>query len=273
MTDLEQRVELMWGVKIPIRDGTRLNATIYKPRVMDAPLPVIFTLTPYVADSYHNRGMYFAQNGYVFALVDVRGRGNSDGGFVPFRNDASDGHDIVEWLATQPYCNGKVAMWGGSYGGFNQWATLTQFPSHLETIVPAAAAYPAWDFPMWRGIALTFEIQWQTLVSGLTRNTNLFEESKFWIGVFREYYLNHRAYKDLDQIAGNPNAHFQADLRHPMPDDYWDSLAPTAEKFAAFDLPILTITGHYDDDQPGAMHYYHQHMEHATPDARACYEL
>jgi hypothetical protein len=64
--------------------------------------------------------MYFAQNGYVFALVDCRGRGSSEGKFEPFANEACDGHDIVEWLAKQNWSNGKITMWGGSYAGFDQ---------------------------------------------------------------------------------------------------------------------------------------------------------
>ena len=89
---------------------------------------VIFTLTPYISDSYHARAAYFASHGYVFALVDVRGRGNSGGDFEPFANDAHDGYDIVEWFAKQPFCDGKVAMWGGSYAGFDQWATAKELP-------------------------------------------------------------------------------------------------------------------------------------------------
>src|SRR5262249_19921415 len=69
------------------------------------------------------RAFYFAAHGYVFALVDVRGRGNSGGSFEPFANDARDGYNIVEWLAQQTWCNGKVAMWGGSYAGFDQWTS------------------------------------------------------------------------------------------------------------------------------------------------------
>jgi len=64
----------------------------------------------------------------VFALVDVRGRGNSGGEFEPFTNEPRDGHDVAEWLAKQPFCDGKVAMWGGSYAGFDQWATVKEFP-------------------------------------------------------------------------------------------------------------------------------------------------
>ena len=150
----QPKVDFLWGVKIPMRDGVHLNATVYKPAEMKEPLPVIFTMTPYIADSYHDRAMYFARHGYVFALVDVRGRGNSVGPFDPFANDARDGHDAVEWLASQPWCDGKVAMWGGSYGGFNQWATLKEAPPNLATIVPAAAAHPGIDSPFLHNISL-----------------------------------------------------------------------------------------------------------------------
>jgi predicted acyl esterase len=105
-------VEVTWGVRIPLRDGVQLNATLYKPLEMNGPLPVVFTLTPYTSDTYHERGWYFARHGYVFALVDARGRGNSGGEFEPFIQEAGDGHDVVEWLAAQAWCNGKVAMWG-----------------------------------------------------------------------------------------------------------------------------------------------------------------
>src|SRR6266496_4306470 len=72
--------DIRWGVKIPLRDKVELNATLYLPKTPDgsAPkTPVVFTLTPYISDTYHARGAYFASHGYVFALVDVRGRGNS----------------------------------------------------------------------------------------------------------------------------------------------------------------------------------------------------
>ncbi len=86
--DAEKPVNMSWGVKVPMRDGVKLNATVYRPDAKDA-VPVIFTMTPYISDTYHDRAMYFARNGYVFALVDVRGRGNSGGEFEPFANDAA----------------------------------------------------------------------------------------------------------------------------------------------------------------------------------------
>src|SRR5271168_4654568 len=90
--------DMRWAVKIPMRDGVTLNATVFRPHGQKEALPVIFTLTPYIGDSYTDRATYFAQHGYVYALVDVRGRGNSEGNFEPFVHDPRDGYDLVEWF-------------------------------------------------------------------------------------------------------------------------------------------------------------------------------
>jgi putative CocE/NonD family hydrolase len=266
-------IDLIWGLKIPMRDGVKLNATLYKPKKMDDPLPVIFTLTPYISDSYHERAYYFSQNGYVFALVDSRGRGNSEGEFQPNLQEALDGHDIVEWLAGQSWCSGKVTMWGGSYGGYNQWVTLKEFPPHLQTIVPVASGHPGVDFPFWRNIFYPYDMQWLTLTSGVTANSKLFEQSSFWIQKYRELYDAHLPFKKLNKIVGNPSATFQTWVSHPKQGPFGDAMNPSDEQFAKMNLPILTITGHYDGDQPGAMGFYKLHIRHASPEARSKHYL
>src|SRR5262252_8293584 len=181
-------VDMTWGIKIPMRDGLKLNATVYQPHGQKEALPVVFTFTPYIGDSYTDRAMYFATHGYVYALVDVRGRGNSEGGFEPFANEGRDGYDVVEWFAKQSYCNGKVTMWGGSYAGFDQWTVLKEFPPHLATIVPAAAAHPGLDFPFQYNIFAPYDEQWLTFTSGVTGNAMLFGSGAFWGARAREYY-------------------------------------------------------------------------------------
>ncbi len=269
----EEDLRIQWGLRIPMRDGVHLNATLYKPISKEKPLPVIFTLTPYISDSYHERGSFFAKNGYHFALIDVRGRGNSEGVFEPFANEARDGHDIVEWLAAQPFCDGHVAMWGGSYAGYDQWATAKELPPHLSTIVPAASGYPGVDFPYWNNVFYSYETQWATFTSGLTGNQRLFEDYAYWISAFREMYLQQRPFQELDQIAGNPSPVFQRWLKHPTPDAYFDALTPSDAQLRRMQLPILTITGHYDDDQPGAMTFYQRYMQLGTPKAKARHYL
>jgi putative CocE/NonD family hydrolase len=264
--------EIRWGVKIPMRDQVELNATLYLPKTPDRSLPktpIIFTLTPYISDTYHSRAAYFATHGYVFALVDVRGRGNSGGEFEPFVNEPHDGYDVVEWLAQQPFCDGKVAMWGGSYAGFDQWATAKEFPPHLATIVPAAAVHPGYDFPSPNNVGYLYDMQWLTFTSGKTSQQNLWEDSKFWRTEFLDAYKRHIAFNSLDSFIGNPSINFQRILKHPTPDAYYDAMVPTKEQFQRISLPVLTITGQYDGDELGAMSYYRDHMANASSAARA----
>ena len=261
-------VDFQWGVRIPLRDGIKLNATLYRPQNQKDPLPCVFTLTPYISQSYHDRGMYFAGHGYVYLTVDVRGRGNSDGEFTPMLQEARDGHDVVEWLAQQKYCNGKVTMWGGSYAGYNQWATAKEFPPHLATIVPVASPYAGVDFPRRNNIAYLYDMQWLTFTSGRAGQEKIFGDGPFWAAKFREIYDKHLAFKDLDTVIGNPSPAFQSWVAHPMVDAFWDSYNPSAAQYAKIDMPILSITGQYDGDQPGAMTHYREHMAHASAAAK-----
>lgn len=261
-------IDFSWGIKIPMRDNVLLNATLYLPHTAN-PTPVIFTLTPYMADSYHPRAMYFAETaGYAFALVDCRGRGNSEGSFDPFFQEVNDSYDIVEWLAAQPWCDGQVTMWGGSYGGFDQWMALKSLPPHLKTVVPVASACVGVDFPAFRFIFACYAMRWLTLTSGNLANNNLFGEEKFWIGKFREWAEQNLPFNQLDRVVGNPSPIFQEWLRHPHMDDYWERARLTPEELARIHQPILSITGHYDGDQPGALAFYRDHMRWGSPEAK-----
>ena len=263
--------DLHWGVKIPMRDKVELNATLYLPKTKDessSKTPVIFTLTPYISDTYHARAAYFASHGYAFALIDVRGRGNSGGDFEPFAQEPRDGHDVVEWLAQQPFCDGKVAMWGGSYAGFDQWATAKELPTHLTTIVPVAAAHPPLDYPSLDNVGETYDVQWFTFTSGHAGQQNLFGDQKFWRTKFLDAYKKHLPFKSLDSFVGNPLVNFQRILKHPMADGYYDAMVPTREQFQKINLPVLTITGQYDGDELGALTFYRDHLANASPEVR-----
>lgn len=264
-----QGIDMLWGVKIPMRDGIKLNATVYKPHNQKEKLPVIFTLTPYIGDSYYARANYFASHNFVFVLIDVRGRGSSEGNFDPFMQEAKDGHDIVEWLAKQEYSNGKITMWGGSYAGYDQWATAKELPPHLSTIVPVAAAKPGVDFPMGYNVGSSYIVRWLTFTSGKTGNANLFEDVDFWQNKYNERFQKDLPYSKLDSIAGNPNAAFQKWVSHPRVDDYIRSYNPTPAQYAAMNFPILSITGSYDGDQPGAIAFYKEFMMHASPKGKS----
>lgn len=267
------RVDFRWGVEIPMRDGVQLSATVYLPRDGELPASCVFTLTPYISQTYHERGVYFAARGTPFLTVDVRGRGNSGGRFQPMIQEAEDGHDVVEWLVRQPYCNDKVAMWGGSYAGYNQWVTAKERPPHLATIVPAAAAYLGYDFPARYNIFTPYDVQWITLTSGHTGQWEIFGDDAFWRAKYLHWYESGAAFRDVDSLFGNPSDIFQEWVSHPHPDAYWDRYNPTAEEYEGIEIPVLTITGSHDDNQPGALKHYREHVQHASPAARAQHYL
>ncbi len=268
ISEPKESVQILWNIKIPMRDGIKLNGTVYKPKEMKKPLPVIFTLTPYLADSYHDRAYYFSQNGYIFVLVDSRGRGGSEGKHQAFINEGRDGYDVVEWLARQSWSNGKVAMWGGSYGGFNQWSTLKEFPPHLATIVPAGSPYPGFIMSIaYRNIMSAQMIRGAAGMI-IVKSENISKESSFWIEQYRELYLKHLPFKELMTLAGDFSEQLRPLLEHPTMDAYWEAISPSPEQYRKMNVPILTITGHYDFDQGGALRYYSEHLQYASKKAR-----
>jgi putative CocE/NonD family hydrolase len=134
------------NVMIPMRDGVRLATDLYFPAVGGAPaagrFPIVLERTPYDKAAAVNavNGGYFARRGYICAVQDVRGRFESEGEWYPFAREAPDGYDTVEWLAGQPWSDGRIGTMGGSYCGSDQSALATLNPPHLSTMIVAVGA-------------------------------------------------------------------------------------------------------------------------------------
>ena len=252
-----------WDVGIEMRDGVRLSADIYFPAAgpEGGPYPAVLARTPYdnqhlvyVADARH-----FAEHGYAVVLQDVRGRQDSEGEWVPFRNEGPDGYDTVEWVASQPWCSGRVGTFGGSYGGWDQWACAREKPPHLTTMVSSAAA-GAWmqELPWHNGILMLVTLGWLNLVGG--RSVQNPELVSNWPEVFR-----HLPLKNMDTALGRDLPTWREWLDHPTLDDYWKQLR-LDDDFAHIDVPALHVTGWFDADQPGAL-FFHRGMCAASSSA------
>jgi putative CocE/NonD family hydrolase len=263
--------EIHWAVRIPTRDGTKLNATTYLPiKKEDGTVlkePTVLLLTPYVSDNFHWIASYFAQRGYGFLLVDCRGRGNSEGSFEPFITDANDACDVIEWTAGQDFSNGLITMTGASYAGMNQWLAAARLPPHLKTIVPMAAVRPGYDFPFYRNLPIPYNTQWLTLVSGVTAQHRLFEDNDVWIQTFYRAYRNFVPFRELDAFVGNPSPVFQKWLQHPEVDFFWLNLTPKTEELAKIKIPVLTVTGQYDAAEFGNLSWYREYLRSGAPGA------
>lgn len=132
------------NVMIPVRDGVKLAADVYRPARDGMPVeekfPTVLTRTPYSkGDGKLADGLYYAKHGYIVVANDVRGRYKSEGTWRLIADDPNDGYDVVEWIASQPWSNGKVGTFGTSYPGGTQHALAEMNPPHLTTMVPVDA--------------------------------------------------------------------------------------------------------------------------------------
>ncbi|TCI91897.1 CocE/NonD family hydrolase [Tenacibaculum sp. M341] len=255
--------------KIKLSDGIKLSSNIYFPENYKEgqKLPTILIITPYVSDENHERGLFFARNGYIFMTVDCRGRGNSEGTFFPFEDDAKDGAEVIDWIGNQKWSNGKVGMMGGSYRGMNQWFVLKKFPKNLTTIVPTASVGPGLDFPKYNNIFYPYVMRWLMLTSGKTINQKLFGVD-FWKLKQEQLYKENAVFNSYDSLVGYPKEAFQKWISHPSHDSFWQQFYFNADEAKKINIPILSITGHFDSDQPGAMKYYTDHMKNGNNAAK-----
>lgn len=131
------------NVMVPMRDGIRLACDIYFPaqdgKRLEGRFPAIVERTPYnkLREDLPPTHAFFASHGYVSIIQDCRGRFMSEGEHGSVRPEAEDGYDTIEWVASQPWCDGRVGTVGLSYGGMNQGATGALNPPHLCSMVPA----------------------------------------------------------------------------------------------------------------------------------------
>jgi uncharacterized protein len=279
---------------IPTRDGTELEAWITKPSNPPSNskgrLPTVLTLTQYDIDGGRHKDTpaAYARHGYVFVQAYVRGRGRSGG----FKNDNTgltvgrDGYDVVEWIAAQPWSDGKVVMFGGSFVGMTQWHTAAQHPPHLAAIAPYVPIYPGWDVPNSNGIPQAWSAVIMGYVSGRSLNTGFISNHSYWSGKMLEHYANYRPFGDLDAAIGiaaddwwmidergQKMSYMDMWLDHVGDEAFNLAAEPKAQDYAAMTFPVLTVTGFYDDDQPGALRYYRGHMAHAPAAAAAQHYL
>lgn len=238
-------VKISINVRIPMRDGITLAANLFRP---DKPgkFPVIVLRTPYGknSQSQFSFGRFFAQHDYAYLAVDCRGRHDSEGTFRAMHDEAGDGYDTIEWAATQDWCDGRVGTLGGSYGGENQWMAATARPPHLKTmVVLVSPPGPFYNLPYQYGALTLPTIDWYIMVSDHVN------QSSQELGL--DKIIKSLPLVKMDELAtGKQLPLWKAIFEHPTYDDYWKQV--DFERYLdQIDLPVLHISGWYDDDQPG----------------------
>ena len=223
-------------VSIPMRDGIRLSANIFKPTGA-GPWPVLLGRTPYgKGDEKGAGGRSNAAKGYVTVIQDCRGRGNSEGVWEPFRDDAADGFDTVEWIGRQPWCTGRVATFGGSYGGWTHWALAPNSSRFLRAMVPLVPFGNTYENVAYSGGALMLGLTmgWGEAVGGVGFGPDQVRKSYF-----------HLPLQTFTSQFPKEVPYIRDWVRHPTYDAFWKARG-IDHRDAEVTVPSLNIGGWYD---------------------------
>ena len=259
-------VNVQTNVRVKMRDGVSLVADIYRPKA-EGRLPVLLTRTPYNRKDPET-GMYLASRGYVVILQDTRGRFDSEGEFYPFRNEADDGYDTIEWAASLPYADGRVGMFGGSYVGATQMLAASSNPPHLVGIFPYVTAMEYYEGWTYEGGAL---MQWfaSSWTSGLTedtvrRKTAALNRSSQWV---------EQLPADDYRLFNAPTAtevapYFRDWVEHETDDDYWRKIR-VSDFYNKMNVKALHAGGWHDIFSGGSIRNFMRLQKEApTREAR-----
>ncbi len=229
-------------IKIPMRDGVSLVGDIFYPP-SGSKFPALVFRTPYDRDtkSYRDNAKFFASNGFAVVNVDVRGRGDSEGDFVTYVNEGLDGYDLIKWVHDQDWCNGNIGTYGGSYSARIQWLSAVLSPPGLRAMVSVVVpSDPFVESPT--GIEEPMHLSWRYLVSGRTNKDN---KEPDWNKIYWKLPI-----ASMPEELGFEIPDYLEGLKHQIYDDYWRKIS-YQDKFNKVNIPVLHISGWYDDEQIG----------------------
>jgi uncharacterized protein len=253
-------------VLIKTRAGITLSATVALPDPKpEGRLPTILVFDIYTnPDALKSLAEEFAARGYAGVVADARGKRLSPDKPVPYEYEAQDIPAVLDWIVKQPWSDGKVGMIGSSYSGFTAWAATKSRHPALKGIAVSAAGIPGQGLPMNNNVFLNANYPWAFYVTNnKLLDEALYADSQRWWNLSRKWFESGRPYREIDAIDGTPNPFLQRWLAHPAYDKYWQSMVPYGSDFARINIPVLNITGYYDDAQISVMQYFKQHTARA----------
>jgi putative CocE/NonD family hydrolase len=265
--DDQRRYVIERDVAIRTADGATVCALVVRPRPVSegmGRLPALLNFTIYAnPQTLMDEARRTASHGYAGVEGLTRGKGCSPDKPVPYEKDGADAAAVIDWISRQPWSDGRVGMYGGSYEGFTQWAAAKHRPKALQALMPSVTAAPGIDVPMEGNVFQSFVYYWPFYTtSNKTLDDGFMNDRARWWRMNRAWYVSGRPYRSLEKIDGTPNPFFARWLEHPDYDAYWQAMIPYGKEFAGIDIPVLTTTGFYDDAQIGALYYFIQHHQH-----------
>jgi len=251
-------------VMIPMRDGVKLHTVLYAPRARSAPLPILLERTPYGVDgsdrAFRVAFRDLAEDGYIFAFQDIRGRFGSEGHFVMQRppcpapadssciDEGTDTWDTIDWLVHQvPGNNGRVGMLGVSYPGWlTVMALLHPHPALRATSPQASPAdmFIGDDFHHGGAFRLSYGFEYAAMMETGKVTTQF----QFPVHDTYGWYLQLGALSHVDERVLHGRIPTWEDfVHHPDYDAFWqrNAVAPYMTKVT---VPVLSVAGWWDQE-------------------------
>ena len=234
------KVKAQYNIMVPMRDGVKLSTDVYRPKAAGK-FPVLLTRTPY--DNYNpKQGYYFASRGYVVVLQDVRGRYDSEGEFYPFINEQKDGYDTQEWAATQPWSNGSIGTYGGSYVAATQWQAALLHNSHVKAMFPYVGGSDIFNHWVYcnGAFALSINVFWGAVSVSTRTSQEIMEEPVDWMHALKILPIS-----SIPDSIGRRVPWYKDWLKNSVDNDYWQRWS-IEDKYSGIDIPVFDMSGWYD---------------------------
>jgi uncharacterized protein len=280
----------------PMRDGVMLTTEVYLPSPDQGQLPVIMQRTPYNRSPPTVQGsncdnallMSYARKGFAVLNQDVRGRYRSQGVMNAMVQEANDGYDAIEWAAVQPWSNGKVGTFSGSYVGLTQWQPAIRTPPHLAAIAPSVTAsdyhdhwtyvnsvFDLWFGQSWMMVTFASEQLMRNLEAAGVPAAQVQQQTADFIAQARSDILTNWVWQlpltsfNVFRTGTPPLAPFYYDwLAHPNYDEFWAAL-DVELRYANVKVPALNFGAWYDIFQVGTVRNFQQmRFQAGTAEAR-----
>ncbi len=227
------------NVKVPMQDGMRLAANLFLP-AESGRFPTILVRTPYnKGDDLSPNFRAFVDHGYAMVVEDARGRYASEGVFDPFGQEPKDGNDTLNWIAEQPWSDGKIGMLGGSYLGIVQWKAALLNNPHLRAIAPVVSGS---DDYRDRYYSTGGALQLGHRLLGISENLRA---PGYTPPAFSTYVRILPLRMAALSATGQRCDIFQKVLDHPSYDAFWRSMS-TREHIGQIHVPVFSVGGWYD---------------------------
>lgn len=255
-------VDMQLDVPVPMQDGVKLSADIYRPRGA-GPFSTVLIRTPYSnnVDGIAAQARRFAQRGYACVAQDVRGRWDSEGDFYPFR-EGRDGYDTQQWIGAQPWSNGRIGMSGGSYVAAVQWQSAPYGSPHLRCIVPRVMCTEYYNGLMYPGGAFQLGVGATWSMRTCARTAQSIDHHR-WSELFRALPV-----ADLPRQGGRELEFWRDCTDHPACDGYWEEFNGH-KHWQDIKAPALIMGGWYDLYAAQAFSNYNGMRLHGgSPEAR-----